>query len=136
MRFTHFCVTSLVAILALTPTADSTQVNQLEQDQLQMALPNVLAESEAVTQPPKKGKKPAKINVKKQKKHRLEETDSSSEEEEEEVEAKEQSPTVTPPAKLLKDWKQAWNKKADDQRKKEIVEMIKIAIEKYKKKQK
>ena len=131
MRFTHFCVTSLVAILALTPTADSTQVNQLEQDQLQMALPNVLAESEAATQPPKKGKKPAKINVKKQKKHRLEETDSSSEEEEE-VEAKEQSPTVTPPAKLLKDWKQAWNKKADDQRKKEIVEMIKIAIEKQK----
>ena len=122
MRFTHFCVTSLVAILTLTQSADSTQVNQQEQDHLQITFPNVLAESEAVTQPPKKNaKKPAKAPAKKapakkkQKKHRLEETGSSSEEEEE-VEAK--SPAKAPAKKkaakpvkkekqvdLIKDWK-------------------------------
>ena len=57
MRFTTFCASSIVAIFALTQTAGSSYVNQLEQEHPEITSSIALTQNEVVAGPPKKGKK-------------------------------------------------------------------------------
>ena len=56
MRFTYFCATALVAILALTQPADSAIVNQLPADQLEVASPISYSQNDVEVMMKNKGK--------------------------------------------------------------------------------
>ena len=84
MRFSTFCVTSIVAILALTQQASSSNVHQLVQDQSEMPIPITFTQNEVVAG----GKGKGKGNGKKKdaKKVKI-----ANEEQEEEVQGKDDS---------------------------------------------